>query len=682
HFYQMQRNEFNNIFTDDERKLAFEQRETNLRIDAGVYPYFEGNSYLDDNILTSRGCGDHLNSITFVAVNKITGKAIPNLRQEGNKGTYNSVDPRCSNNIDKKYLFDYFYNQQSYRHAAANFFDSLPNNTIIGLWNYGSVGYASNPRFIDEWQNDTLVYGPNKSLYHKFKEAGFTLIDSFYRNVPFIAIIEKDENGQLITREQHIGSDPTDFLEARYYFDRYLTNGTLKSMTVGPANEWKSIHWKTSAADASESDSTIFRLYGVRSDFSETLLYQSQDPAKDTTLDFVDAVWYPRLRLEYYAVDEVNHTPRMLDYWQIKYDEIPEGALSANLFFQNRDTVEVGETIDFKIAFKNISQAPFDSLKLKMIIIDQHNVTHVIDLPRAKPLMSGDTVLVSYLIDTKKFPGNNTLYLEVNGDGDQVEQHYFNNFLYREIYVKPDYTQPLLDVTFDGVHILNRDIVSSKPHIMIKLKDDAKYMPLTDTAGISVQLRYMENGGWTRKYSFDGDTLRFTPPANSLVDNTATIDFLPHLLEDGEYELTVSGNDMSENAAGSLDYRVVFQVYNKPMISNMLNYPNPFTTSTAFVFTITGEEVPQNLKIQILTVTGKVVREITKNELGPLRVGRNITEYKWDGTDQFGQKLGNGIYLYRVVTNLNGKSLDKFQYENDKTDKYFRQGYGKMYLMR
>jgi flagellar hook assembly protein FlgD len=114
----------------------------------------------------------------------------------------------------------------------------------------------------------------------------------------------------------------------------------------------------------------------------------------------------------------------------------------------------------------------------------------------------------------------------------------------------------------------------------------------------------------------------------------------------------------------------------------MLNYPNPFTTSTAFVFTITGSQVPQNLKIQILTVTGKVIREITKEELGPIHIGRNITDFKWDGTDQYGQKLGNGVYLYRVVSNLNGKSLDKFESENAQTDKFFNKGYGKMYLMR
>jgi flagellar hook assembly protein FlgD len=84
------------------------------------------------------------------------------------------------------------------------------------------------------------------------------------------------------------------------------------------------------------------------------------------------------------------------------------------------------------------------------------------------------------------------------------------------------------------------------------------------------------------------------------------------------------------------------------------------------------------------------VREITKDELGPIHIGRNITQYKWDGTDQYGQKLANGVYLYRVITNLNGKSLDKLEldginqdrYSDKSTNKYFQSGYGKMYLMR
>ena len=85
---------------------------------------------------------------------------------------------------------------------------------------------------------------------------------------------------------------------------------------------------------------------------------------------------------------------------------------------------------------------------------------------------------------------------------------------------------------------------------------------------------------------------------------------------------------------------------------------------------------------QSITITGKVVREITKNELGPIHIGRNVTEFKWDGTDMYGQKLANGVYLYRVITNLNGQALDKYQAKGDKTDKYFNKGYGKMVIIR
>jgi hypothetical protein len=316
-----------------------------------------------------------------------------------------------------------------------------------------------------------------------------------------------------------------------------------------------------------------------------------------------------------------------------------------------------------------------------MVITDRNNMQHNLPVSKFKPLAINDTVHVRYNIDTRNLVGSNTLFLNVNPDGDQLEHFLFNNFGYRNFYVRGDTLNPLMDVTFDNVHILNNDIVSSRPDILIKLKDEAKWMTLTDTSIANVQVRFPS--GQLRTYHFNSDTLTFTAATGAPnADNTASIRLKPNFQKDGNYELIVSGKDMSNNAAGALSYRVGFQVINKPMISNMLNYPNPFTTSTAFVFTLTGSEVPQNLRIQVLTVTGKIVREITKQELGPLRIGRNITDFKWDGTDQYGQKLANGVYLYRVITNQHGKSLDKFKPSGDETDKYFNNGYGKMYLMR
>ena len=110
-----------------------------------------------------------------------------------------------------------------------------------------------------------------------------------------------------------------------------------------------------------------------------------------------------------------------------------------------------------------------------------------------------------------------------------------------------------------------------------------------------------------------------------------------------------------------------------------MNYPNPFSTSTRFVFTLTGDEVPDEVKIQIMTVTGKVVREITEDELGPISIGRNMTNYAWDGKDEFGDQLANGVYLYTVKAQINGKDI---KHRASGGDGYFKKEFGKMYLLR
>ena len=86
-----------------------------------------------------------------------------------------------------------------------------------------------------------------------------------------------------------------------------------------------------------------------------------------------------------------------------------------------------------------------------------------------------------------------------------------------------------------------------------------------------------------------------------------------------------------------------------------------------------------------MTVTGQIVREITQEELGSIHVGLNKTDFAWDGTDQFGDKLANGVYLYRVTARkANGQPYEIINdAENGgKLDTYFKGGFGKMYLMR
>ena len=80
-----------------------------------------------------------------------------------------------------------------------------------------------------------------------------------------------------------------------------------------------------------------------------------------------------------------------------------------------------------------------------------------------------------------------------------------------------------------------------------------------------------------------------------------------------------------------------------------------------------------------MTVSGRVVREILSDEIGPIHIGNNITEYAWDGRDEFGDQLANGVYLYRVIINQPG---DNFKHRETAGDRGFNHDFGKLYLLR
>jgi hypothetical protein len=681
-YYQFTNNTYQDIFLDSvKRDLEFKDVIRKLKIKTGLFPYFSAGSndvYLDLQQVDLWRCGFNVFSI-YVFEPK-TLKSWLN-RAEGSGGRFGSLNPMCLG-YERKF-FEYSMNDRNARNRARLFLENVvPDGSIILIVNQGTGeggGFASpNGAFIQQWMSDTTAFGSGNSIYHTFIKNGLTEIDKFTKNLPFAFVYEKG-NPDFV--RQFIGEKENDFIDVVVDVPAKLYEGTIETPWLGPAKSWKNFQWDGFfPGGKATGDSAVFHLWGRSTTGAENLLAVVTN-AKDTSISYIDAAQYPYLKMKLVSADPIQLTPFQLQYWRLTGNHIPEGAIAPNLKFAFKDTLDLGEPLTFSIAFQNVSEASFDSLKLKLILTDRNNVPTEIALPKKKPLVAGDTLVITHTIDTKNLPGLNALYLMVNPDEDQPEQFLFNNFVFKNFFVKPDLFNPWLDVTFDGVHILNRDIVSSKPHILVKLKDENRFLALNDTAGMKVKIRFPDRT--IKEYVLGTDSARFTPANLGTGENTATIDLYPFFREDGEYELFVSATDRSGNKAGDLDYKVAFQVINKPMISNLLNYPNPFTTSTAFVFTLTGSEVPQNMRIQILTITGKVVREITKNELGPIRIGRNITEFKWDGTDQYGNKLANGIYLYRVLTNLNGSSLEKYQDGNGgNTDKYFNKGYGKMYLMR
>ena len=683
HYFQHTRSTTSRMKLDSTGTWVYKPQLNNIFARNAVYPTAadqQASYMVTVNGINSIYPGCYYNEIIFNVFDKVTFKPWLN-DYSGPTGLYNSI--RGSNCGGGRELnFQYFYTNATERKKAMDFIDLIPAGSYV-LIRFNVAPDDVTNVYVPDWKNDTTVYGIGNSLYHKLYNLGMTDVDSFTRARTLTYFYKKDDN--TFVPVSRISEGKYDRINLSTDAPTPDTIGFITSPQFGPAKAWKEVVWRGASMESPSNDKFSVDVIGVDALYNETVLYTLDDQTQNFDISAVSPQQYPYMKLRMRVMDSVNLTPYQLDYWRILYEIIPEGAISPNLFLTMKDTLDVGEPLQFGIAFKNISYTAFDSIGVNVYVLDRNNVSQQIIVPKQKPLLKGDTVQLKFTVDTKTLQGNNTLSVDVNPNNMQPEQHHYNNFLFRSFYVRPDLTNPVLDVTFDGVHILNRDIVSAKPHIQIKLKDEAKYMLLNDTALSAVQVRNVRTGT-LRVYNFDNDTLRFNP-AGSGENNTATIDFFPQFNEQAnaegdDYELIVKGKDRSGNKAGTVEYRVEFRVISKPMISNLLNYPNPFSTSTAFVFTITGSELPSNLKIQILTVTGKIVREITKDELGPLHIGRNITEFKWDGTDQYGQKLGNGVYLYRVVSTLHGKQMDKYRSESDNTDKFFTNGYGKMYLMR
>jgi hypothetical protein len=665
HYYQHTASIGDNIYIEpSNRNWRFDSVTNNLFIRNGVW--LTATTQEGDLIVSVNNNPYIRNTCQYgITFNVFEGKSFAPWRNQasGSGGLYGSYNPNCA--LSRNWNFEY-PNTKAGRDNARNFIrDSIPDGNFIVMRSIPQSQDNLN-QYVSDWIADRTINGNGNTLYDVLKNNGVNVIDSFTSPKAYIAVYKKGDAG--FATQQVVSPGKIEVVNLSVNCKTPDSIGTLVSPLYGPAKAWRQLKWRGAADNV--KDTVQLSVIGVSPTGTETVLYNNINTTQqDFDVSGINATAYPYVKLVMYSKDGAAYSPYQLKYWRVTYDP-----------------VDIGEPpINYQIAFKNISETPFDSVKVKMVLTDKDNRPTIIPIPRRKPLTpsgtANDTLRFGGIIPTVTNPGLNTIFFEANNDNDQPEQTHFNNLAFKTLYVKPDSLSPLLDVTFDGVHILNRDIVASKPAILIKLKDEAKWMILNDTALLTVSLRYPD--GRVKRFSFNNDTLVFTPAAQAPnTDNTAIVNFRPYLLEDGMYELIVTGKDKSNNTTGAIEYRIAFQVINKPMISNMLNYPNPFTTSTAFVFTVTGVQVPQQIKIEIMTITGKIVREITQDELGPIHVGRNITDFKWDGTDQYGQKLANGVYLYRVVTNLNGKQLDKYAADGDNTDQYFNKGYGKMYLMR
>ncbi len=129
-------------------------------------------------------------------------------------------------------------------------------------------------------------------------------------------------------------------------------------------------------------------------------------------------------------------------------------------------------------------------------------------------------------------------------------------------------------------------------------------------------------------------------------------------LDPGEHKLKFKAWDVYNNSSEEYLEFLVIQADNLS-IDHLLNYPNPFTTHTDFYFEHNQAGTEIDVLIQIFTVSGKLVKTIESSFFAD---GYRAGPYSWDGTDDFGNRIGRGVYVYRVkLRSSTGEITEKFE---------------------
>ena len=147
--------------------------------------------------------------------------------------------------------------------------------------------------------------------------------------------------------------------------------------------------------------------------------------------------------------------------------------------------------------------------------------------------------------------------------------------------------------------------------------------------------------------SFTKDSLIYS--YTEYPNSESQINWKPNLIN-GKHFLDVLAKDASGNFFDTTSYRVNFVVDRENKVYDIYNYPNPFADETYFTFNISGTELPEEMSVKIFTVAGRLIRDF---EIPVNQLGFGFNKIFWDGKDQDGNSIANGVYFckFNILNN-------------------------------
>jgi len=229
-----------------------------------------------------------------------------------------------------------------------------------------------------------------------------------------------------------------------------------------------------------------------------------------------------------------------------------------------------------------------------------------------------------------------------------------------------------LDVTIGGINT-NAEEDNEGPSINLFMNDESfvdggntsgsplLFAVLEDTSGINTSITAVDHDIIAILDDDNANPIVLNDYYETELDNfkKGNVKFPLRNLKTGLHHIKFKCWDTYNNPSEStLSFVVVDD--NNLVLSNVLNYPNPFINYTEFWFNHNKPNESLDVLVQIFTVSGKLIKTLNQSVKSDGLLSREIT---WDGLDDYGNKIGKGVYVYKlqVKSLLSNARAEKFE---------------------
>ena len=571
---------------------------------------------VDSSLISAESAGGNFMKYGSIKLNK--ENILPNTFNWGmGIAVFDSVQMK----IDTTDTFWYGDNPQR-AHELATLINSVPNGKIVAMC---AIDDASS--------NLTL------ELRDAIKTLGSALVDKIGFRNPWLLIGRKGAKPSGVIEKLETSSY-LNILTDEKLFVWKNKKGKMTTDIIGPASRWRDVEINTTLP--SDSKIEFLALEQKQNGVVDTLLLHASNGI--IPLSNISSELYPKLKMiGNFYLSKDGQSPAITSF-SIDYQGVPELGTNYQVVSLSKDSLAQGDIENLSFYVYNVGESRADSFKVRVEVVKPDNSREKIFEQIVDSLGADKRKLSNVSFNTATIVGNRNFQITIDSDNKILELYKDNNLYTVPFFVKANDSPASLKLTFDGNDIINGDYVSTIPNIKVEL-NDLSLIPISDTSHVQLFLN-------NKRISFVNKDVSYSYSSGN---PKFVVNYKPSL-SDGTYTLKVLGTNATGQPIDSAGVVRKFMVSNQAQLLYVYNYPNPFSNETFFTFKIT--QIPDELKIKIFTVSGRMIRELI---VPPPNLNFDFNRIEWDGRDEDGDLVANGVYLYKVIMKKGNETVQATQ---------------------